>query len=478
TSLSDIETTRNWKMTRVVVLLYYSTFLLHVSWTWGLDLRYRNAETEGRQQSVEATIERFTRAESNVTVSRDTHDYYRSTYYPPSHDMVGVLWQDLASMLDSGAVVDNFTTVSVLSGLRRFYEVHKLQFKFPFYGHTLESIVVTTGGFLYTGDLLHENLQHTQYIAPLQADFNPSHTDTGRILIMSTEERFTVQWDKIHNHAHLDDGPFTFQVSIFPTGVIHFVYQEDNNISYHALLYQQIPLLLDEIDNEHHPVEVGVSDAFYVIRNVSGSVTTSIFEYDRVSLDSNQNLTNSAYILSPLLNCASATSCEQCTNISSMTEFRCGWCDELQRCSDGIDRYRQDWLTAGCDDTQKSMCPTPTSTSKFSTTLPTTSPFAATTSVTPITIRLTTTSFTAAPLTTSPVTSLPLATSPVTSLRMATSINLPQTTTLVTPTTIRLNTTSFTAAPLTTSPVTSLPLATSINLPQSMIFSCTGITTM
>ena len=23
----------------------------------------------------------------------------------------------------------------------------------------------------------------------------------------------------------------------------------------------------------------------------------------------------------------------------------------LCRCSDGIDRYRQDWLTAGCDDT-------------------------------------------------------------------------------------------------------------------------------
>ena len=46
-----------------------------------------------------------------------------------------------------------------------------------------------TPGFLYTGDLLHENLQHTQYIAPLHADFNPSHTDTGRILIMSTGER-------------------------------------------------------------------------------------------------------------------------------------------------------------------------------------------------------------------------------------------------------------------------------------------------
>ena len=43
-------------------------------------------------------------------------------------------------------------------------------------------------GFLYTGDLLHDQVAVTQFIAPLQADFNPNHTDTGRVLVWSTGE--------------------------------------------------------------------------------------------------------------------------------------------------------------------------------------------------------------------------------------------------------------------------------------------------
>ena len=27
----------------------------------------------------------------------------------------------------------------------------------------------------------------------------------------------------------------------------------------------------------------------------------------------------------------------------------CGWCPALNRCSDGMDRNRQDWLTNNCD---------------------------------------------------------------------------------------------------------------------------------
>ena len=44
-------------------------------------------------------------------------------------------------------------------------------------------------GFLYTGDLLHEFVAATQFIAPLQADFNPSKNESGRVLILSTGER-------------------------------------------------------------------------------------------------------------------------------------------------------------------------------------------------------------------------------------------------------------------------------------------------
>jgi hypothetical protein len=198
-------------------------------------------------------------------------------------------------------------------------------------------------GFIYTGDLLHDQVHITQFIAPLQADFNPNVTDTGRVLVLSTDERFTVQWDQVHNHDHVEDGPFTFQVSIFPSGEIHFVYQE-------------IPLQLGEIDNGNHPVEVGLSDAFYISQSIPGGFLIRVFEYHRVSLGEAQNLTNSAYILTPVLNCVTASNCEDCATISATSDFNCGWCDEISRCSDGVDRNRQEWVQSGCALNGNTMC--------------------------------------------------------------------------------------------------------------------------
>jgi hypothetical protein len=290
-----------------------------------------------------ASFERFTRDEDPPTV-RDNHTYYTSTYFPPNSPQFDNLWVDLASMAD-GLVMDDTDTLteSELSGLHRFYEVHDLGFEFPFYGHTLDSVAVTTGGFIYTGDLLHDQVHITQFIAPLQADFNPNVTDTGRVLVLSTDERFTVQWDQVHNHDHVEDGPFTFQVSIFPSGEIHFVYQE-------------IPLQLGEIDNGNHPVEVGLSDAFYISQSIPGGFLIRVFEYHRVSLGEAQNLTNSAYILTPVLNCVTASNCEDCATISATSDFNCGWCDEISRCSDGVDRNRQEWVQSGCALNGNTMC--------------------------------------------------------------------------------------------------------------------------
>ncbi len=39
-------------------------------------------------------------------------------------------------------------------------------------------------------------------------------------------DRFTVQWDKVHVTNHEENGTFTFQVSLFPNGSIHFAYRE------------------------------------------------------------------------------------------------------------------------------------------------------------------------------------------------------------------------------------------------------------
>ena len=49
--------------------------------------------------------------------------------------------------------------------------------------------------------------------------------------------------------------------------------------------------------------------------------------------------------------CVMAASCGGCQEMSSVSDFECGWCPDLQRCSDGVDRFRQEWFTSGCLDT-------------------------------------------------------------------------------------------------------------------------------
>lgn len=64
-----------------------------------------------------------------------------------------------------------------------------------------------------------------------------------------------------------------------------------------------------------------------------------------------QVINKSAIIISPLPTCLSLKTCEDCVNLSSTvtSSFECRWCPSLGKCSDGIDRSRQEWLGRGCE---------------------------------------------------------------------------------------------------------------------------------
>ena len=49
----------------------------------------------------------------------------------------------------------------------------------------------------------------------------------------------------------------------------------------------------------------------------------------------------------PIAACVALTDCESC--VTASIAFECRWCDSVQRCSDGFDRHRQDWLLKKCD---------------------------------------------------------------------------------------------------------------------------------
>ncbi|NP_001139778.1 plexin domain-containing protein 1 [Danio rerio] len=233
---------------------------------------------------------------------------------------------------------------SILSSTHRQASRVALTFDFPFYGHQVRQITIATGGFIFTGDITHRMLTATQYIAPLMANFDPSYSKYSTVRYLDNGDTFVVQWDKVRLKDRETEGAFTFQTVLCRNGTIVFNYKD-------------VPLPVEKINSTEHPVKVGLSDAFIALLSSpqsSDAKQKTIYEYHRVEIDTTKIVNNSAFEFTPLPTCLQHTTCKQClqSNITS----GCGWCNTLQRCSDGIDRYRQEWMDHNCFEEAKGKC--------------------------------------------------------------------------------------------------------------------------
>lgn len=62
--------------------------------------------------------------------------------------------------------------------------------------------------------------------------------------------------------------------------------------------------------------------------------------------------------LTALPTCQQNTDCVTCLT-KKLDTFNCTWCPSVNKCSNGVDRYRQDWLNRGCEKKQfnnESLC--------------------------------------------------------------------------------------------------------------------------
>ncbi|XP_034717929.1 plexin domain-containing protein 2 isoform X2 [Etheostoma cragini] len=274
-------------------------------------------------------------------IEEDTdHNYYTSKTYNPSDQMSKDLWVDIDQM-DK----DKVKIHGILSNTHRQAARVNLSFDFPFYGHFLREITVATGGFIYTGDVVHRMLTATQYIAPLMANFDPSVSRNSTVIYFDNGTALVVQWDHVHLQDNYNLGSFTFQATLHNTGRIVFAYKE-------------IPIEVSQISSVNHPVKVGLSDAFVVVHKIQQIPNVrrrTIYEYHRVELTKTKITNSTAVEIMPLPTCLQFTSCSTC--ISSQINFNCSWCHRLNRCSSGFDRHRQDWVDNSClDETKDKMC--------------------------------------------------------------------------------------------------------------------------
>uniref|UniRef100_A0A671TUN7 Plexin domain containing 2a n=1 Tax=Sparus aurata TaxID=8175 RepID=A0A671TUN7_SPAAU len=267
----------------------------------------------------------------NSTHINIDHAYYTSKIYGPGDAMGKELWVNIDETEE-----DEWKVFGVLSGTHRQAERVNLSFDFPFYGHILKEITVATEGFIYTGDIIHRLLTATQYIAPLMANFDPSLSKNSTVFYFDNGTALVVQWNQIHLQDSISLGTFTFQAILHTDGRIVFAYKE-------------IPIDINDINTENHPVKVGLSDAFVVLHEIEQIPNVrrrTIYEYHKVNILKSKISNSTAVEMLPLPTCLQFSSCGPC--VTSQIGFNCSWCSRLQRCSSGFDRNRQDWVDLGC----------------------------------------------------------------------------------------------------------------------------------
>lgn len=213
-----------------------------------------------------------------------------------------------------------------------------LSFKFLYYGHYLDSVVLTTGGFLYMD--VHDTtlMKDVQYVAPLMAYFNPKLHAHSKVLTLDDGKQLTVQWLNVSLHNKTDVGPFNFQCTLHENGTIWFA-------------YKQIPVPVESLpDQSYHPVRVGISDAFvvYYRRRFPPVFFRAFYIYSQVNITKRSVFNGSAAVLHPLPSCVLGYSCAECMRLDQTTNFNCQWCPITNRCSDGADRHRAEWEIRGC----------------------------------------------------------------------------------------------------------------------------------
>jgi len=187
---------------------------------------------------------------SEQTVLEDNKNYYHQTVIRAEIDQP-INWINVDSVKFAHHTVrkDDDLSKNYLKAT-----IVKLRFKFPFYGHLLDQIVVATGGFIYVGSLMNPLITKAQYIAPLMANFDPTLSNRTVIKYVDNSTHFICTWENLILQDQPENGEYTFQV----------VLNRDGGIIFN---YKKIPTI--NISNIYHTVKIGLSDAYIYYKILS-----------------------------------------------------------------------------------------------------------------------------------------------------------------------------------------------------------------
>ena len=126
-----------------------------------------------------------------------------------------------------------------------------------------------------------------------------SHLHDKFVLFLFIDKAFHVYWERVYLQNKQDVGPFTFSASLYQDGDIVFA-------------YYFLPIPVTQIEDDKHPVKVGVSDAYIIDKTVFQARRKTIFEYHRVNFPGPEIRNFTKIKLTPLPTCHTFNDCQSC----------------------------------------------------------------------------------------------------------------------------------------------------------------------
>ena len=164
------------------------------------------------------------------------------------------------------------------------------------------------------------------------ANFDPTLNNRTVIKYVDNSTHFICTWENLLLQDQPDNGEYTFQVVLNRDGGITFNYKKVPNLN---------------ISSINHTVKIGLSDAYIFYKILSTSkIEYTIVQYHVVNVLVENIKTGNSIMFFMLKNCLQLETCSEC--LQGVANFKCLWCPMLNRCSDTMDRYRQEWIESSC----------------------------------------------------------------------------------------------------------------------------------
>ncbi|CAH0401767.1 unnamed protein product [Chilo suppressalis] len=180
--------------------------------------------------------------------------------------------------------------------------MQKLRFEFPYFGHNVTNITISTGGYIMTGVAGLDWSADGQGLQPFMTNFDTTNVDDYALIFYDEPDRLTVIWENIPLYGDVQSR-FTFSATMYDDGDVTFSYKE-------------LPISALELQEKSYDMKIGLVDSFLMNKDAYYVRHKTSHTYTRLSFEEVGVVSSSVLELQVQPACPQHTTCQSCVEHS------------------------------------------------------------------------------------------------------------------------------------------------------------------